>query len=366
MRAAHRQNQDEDADEDEQHGVQHLANHPPEGVHGNAAGGGHHLFAHVGKDEADDDDGDGGRDAEMFGELEAAKDERQRQHDFDVLIINEADEFADQIAVGGAEEDAAEDGAGEEGRDFQRAHRLPAHRQREKEGEGDEADAVVKQRLAADVHVQTFGNTDGAQDGNHRNRVGGRDDRAKRETPHQRQVNVQRACREIDEIADDEGGDDDANHRQHADDHEARPHVLIAQVDGIAKKQRAEHALNQRFAEIEAADKLGHHIILDKAQLLGGDDAQRHDERNQHHADGAVQLDDAVVNDGENGGNGQHDGDHAKGIHAGSSLRRAKMGGHYNHDGIGTGFIQVKGEQEAIAMMARTIWHSACIAIFGV
>ena len=29
------------------------------------------------------------------------------------------------------------------------------------------------------------------------------------------------------------------------------------------------------------------------------------------------------------------------------------MGGHYNHDGIGTGFIQVKGEQEAIAMMAR-------------
>ncbi|SAM57348.1 hypothetical protein CHUV0807_0271 [Cardiobacterium hominis] len=44
-------------------------------------------------------------------------------------------------------------------------------------------------------------------------------------------------------------------------------------------------------------------------------------------------------------------------------MRRAKIGGHYNHDGIGTGFIQVKGEQEAIAMMARAIWHSACIAI---
>ncbi|EEV89680.1 hypothetical protein HMPREF0198_0149 [Cardiobacterium hominis ATCC 15826] len=47
-------------------------------------------------------------------------------------------------------------------------------------------------------------------------------------------------------------------------------------------------------------------------------------------------------------------------------MRRAKIGGHYNHDGIGTGFIQVKGEQEAIAMMTRAIWHSACIAIFGV
>ena len=73
--------------------------------------------------------------------------------------------------------------------------------------------------------------------------------------------------------------------------------------------------MDERFAEVEAADDFGHDVIVDKARLLGDDDAQRHDERYQHHADGAVQFDDAVVNDGENGGNGQHNGNHAKGRH---------------------------------------------------
>jgi hypothetical protein len=80
-------------------------------------------------------------------------------------------------------------------------------------------------------------------------------------------------------------------------------------VQGGREQQQRQHALQQYFAEVDGAqERIGAGAkVMKQPDRIEPDQAQRNQECDRHHADGGRQADPALVQVGQQGGDGEAD-----------------------------------------------------------
>ena len=151
---------DEDlqANEDEEEGVENAVDEMPEGVEVLACVFGHGAGAALVADEdAGGDDGDGGGDVEEFADGVDAHGEGEGEEDFDLVFIDAAKEAVDEPSGGEPEGDAAAGFAEEEDRDMAGGGGSGAGGDFEEGDEEDDGDAIVEEGFAGHDYLDAPG-----------------------------------------------------------------------------------------------------------------------------------------------------------------------------------------------------------------
>ncbi|MNN14586.1 hypothetical protein D3C81_1276590 [compost metagenome] len=306
MQPAERQEQQLQADQGEQQGVEDFVDQLPELVHIAAGLVRHGVGAPVvADDQPGHHHGDRRRHVQARGQRGAADDQGEGEHDRHLVLVDAAHHHEDPVAQRRAEQHAADrfvdehPGDGAEGR--RRAELEDAY----KDGEYHHRGAVIEQRFADDGGGQRLGRAGRLEDAEHGDRVGGRDQRAEQQAVDEAHVPAEQGEGVIGEEADHRGGDQHAEGGEQADRPLVVAQVVEVDVQRTGEQQRGEEPGHEDFGEVDAADDLLHlqlqHRIAEQRQALGD---QREEQGGGHHADGRRQADETVVHIGEQGGQG--------------------------------------------------------------
>jgi hypothetical protein len=186
-----------------------------------------------------------------LGERVAPGHDGQRDQDLDLVLID-----ALEHPVGDPPDDQAEEEPAQ--CLLEKQHRGPTHRDlafaaghADEQEEDDEPDTVVEERLAGDLGLQRIRDPGTLQDRQHRNRVGGRDQRAEDQAGQERQPDAERVEHQPRGASDQRRREQDAHSRQQRDDPPLRGEVVQVDVERPREQQRTEHAVQQRPTEIE-------------------------------------------------------------------------------------------------------------------
>jgi len=171
---------------------------------------------------------------------------------------------------------------------------VPAHaREAQQREKHHHAHAVVKQALAGELGLDALRGTDLLHDRQHRDGVGGGDQRAKQHGVHQRQVQAQGLHERPGAQPHQHGGD----HHAHGGETQNQP-GLLAQVRQLhvqrpGKEQKAQQPVHQRVVEVDRADNLAGEVVQPGIQARPQREARGKHQGQQHQADRGRQLGDA-------------------------------------------------------------------------
>ncbi len=301
MQPVERQQQQLQADQGEQQGIEHVVEQLPETVQ---VAPGHVVHRQVASQVADDQaghhHGNRRRDVQLAGHRRTTDDQGQGQHHFDLVLLDALDHQIHQVADQPAEQYAAnglmheQPGRGSHGRGFPQLSDAQQH------GEHHYRGAVVEQRFADDGGLQRLGSVGGTQHTQHGNRVGGGNQRAEQQAVEKAHVPAEQAEDPVGQAADDEGGDQHADRGQQADGPAVAAQVVEVDVQGAGEQQERQHPVHQQIAEVDLANQFFHMFFqAGVAQVAQALQQQREQQGGDHHADGRWQADKAEVDVGE-------------------------------------------------------------------
>ncbi len=241
----------------------------------------------------------------------------QGQHHFDLVLFDALDHQVDQVTDQPAKHHAADCLMGEQHRGGAHGGRLAQLCDTQQYGKHHYGCTVVEQRLADDRGFQWFRRIGGTQHAQHRNRVGGRDQRAEQQAVEETHVPAEQGEDVVRQAADHPGGDQHAKGRQQADGPTVAAQVVEVHVQGAGEQQERQHPVHQQVAEVDLANQLLDTFlqawVAEHAQALQD---QRKQQGGDHHANGGRQADKTEVHIGEQGGEANEGGDKFK--HPGS------------------------------------------------
>ena len=289
------------ADQHEQHGVEHLVQQLPEGVQVLARLRGHAQPAPAVADEQPHDDhGQRARQVQQPRQGEAAGDQRQRDQHLDLVAVDAAQRQVAQPAQDQPQRRAAQGLLHEEQPQLAGVQLHGARRQPRQGREHHHREPVVEQRLAGDQGAQPGADAAAAQDGQHRHRVGGRHDRSEHQAPGEPQRQPQQPGARVRRQRHQRRGDDHAQRREQPHLQPAVQEVAQVDVQGAGEQQEAEHAAQQGLLQgggrHQLARSLGDRQHARRPQDQHDD---RDRQRDQHHPDGRRQADQPLVEKGK-------------------------------------------------------------------
>jgi hypothetical protein len=184
---------------------------------------------------------------------------------------------------------------------------VTALRHLEQRDEHHDTDAVVEQRLAGDLGLEIPRDTCTPEDPQDRNGIGGRDQRAEKQTVDQRHVQSQPTEQRGRRQSDQNGGDEHADGREQRHGPLLLPQVPEVHEQRPREQQKAQHPVQQRLAEIDALHERSGVSLHARCQpeLGQGEERRRSDQRNEHQPDGRGQAQIAVVQIAERRGQRQ-------------------------------------------------------------
>ena len=194
------------------------------------------------------------------------------------------------------------------------------HRQQAKEG--DDADAVVEERLARDLRLEAGRRVQLLQQAHHRDRIGRRDQRAEDQADLQTQVHADRPEDQPRQHADDRYRQQQADRGQQADRPAVVDEAVEVDVQRAGEEQEAQQALQQGAVEVDLAQEpLDHRPHADlRCDFRDQEDRQRADERDEQRAARRRQAQHPMVDvAGRGGHHHQHRGD-VEDVHREGSL----------------------------------------------
>ena len=163
------------------------------------------------------------------------------------------------------------------------------------------ADAVVEERLARDLHLEAAGNRCLLQDGEHRDRVGRRDQRPEQQAREEGQADSEGIEREPGARADEERGECDAEGGQECDDPLLLQQIVEVYVQRAREEQKGEHSFEQRGSELDFRVP-ARPLEADQSERAESDHDEREGEGDDEHPDRGGQADHPVVQVAEEGG----------------------------------------------------------------
>ena len=173
MLVGKREDQHLQPDQHKQDGVQDFVNQLPERIQMLARRVRHGVCASViAHHQPCHDHGDGAGEVPRTRHRIAPRDNRQRDHDLDLILVDTAQQRTGQRPQPQAKEDAAHGFLCKQPQDMAHGERVRAGRQFRQDDKHHDPHAIIKERFARNFHFQALGSVSMFQDAQYRNGVG--------------------------------------------------------------------------------------------------------------------------------------------------------------------------------------------------
>jgi hypothetical protein len=202
----------------------------------------------------------------------------------------------------------------EEQRDFRSGHFVTAGGRPENHQEDDDANPVVEERLPGDLHLETPGDAGLPDDREHGDGIRGRDQCAEEKAVDEGESETQRTEAQVDDRTDGGGGEQDADGRQEGHHPLLIEKVSEVDVQGAGEEQESEHALEKGRTEVDLREPRGPGLAH-QAEAPEGDQDQREEQGESHHANRGRQPQGPAVQVGEERGQNDQQRDHVEEFH---------------------------------------------------
>jgi len=242
---------------------------------------------------------------QVRGDGGAAEHQRQGQHHRGLMFIHLAQQVEHAVAQRDAQQDATDRLLGEQQAEAAQGRHLPETQHPQQDAEQHHRGAVIEQRLADDGGLQRLGRAAALEDAHGRDRIGRRNQRAEQQAVDEIDMPAEQLEDEERQPGHHEGRDQHATGGQYPDGPFVAAQVVEVDMQGTGEQQGWQEPGHQHRGEIDAPHDflhLGFENRIAQRRETQGD--QRENQGRQHHADGRRQAQEAVIDVGEEGREG--------------------------------------------------------------